>query len=146
MECGDLLELQTAVGMENKDLPVGIRQGSHGLADPAALLRQEHGRFRGGGGIGQGQLLVGGGGIAVLPAALLEPGIFADAAEPGVQAAATLEAVDVQKGLVEGFLQQFLRQVRIAGQREEEPVDRLALGCVEVVKSGHGESSFPMMP
>ena len=79
-------------------------------------------------------------------AAFLQPCVFADAAQPGVQTAAALKTVDVQKGLVESLLQQLLRLVGIAGQGQEEPVERFSVGFIEVFKSGHGASSFPTMP
>ena len=95
---------------------------------------------------GQLQLLVGGVGVAAPAAALAQPGVFADAAQPGVQAAAPLEAVDVEEGLVEGLLEQLLRLSFVAGQRQEEPVDRSAVGVIQFFKAPHGHSSFPMMP
>ena len=146
MEGGDLLELQAAVGVEDEDLPLGILQLQHGLSKALGLLPAERGLLRGGSGVGQLQLLVGRVGIAASAAALVQPGVFADAAQPGVQAAAPLEAVDVEEGLVEGLLEQLLRLSFVAGQRQEEPVDRSAVGVIQFFKAPHGHSSFPMMP
>ena len=132
--------------MEDEDLPLGILQLQHGLTKALGLFPAEGGLLRGGSGVGQLQLLVGGVGVAVPAAALAQPSVFADAAQPGVQAAAPLKAVDVEEGLVEGLLQQLLRLSFVAGQRQEEPVDRLAMGMIQFVKAPHGHSSFPMMP
>ena len=132
--------------MEDEDIPAGILQRQHRLSQAAGLFPAENGGLRSGGGIGQGQLLVGRVGVAAPAAALPEPGVFADAAQPGVETAAAFKTVDVQKGLVKCLLQQLLRLVLVAGQRQKEPVDRLALGFVQVFKSGHGLASFPMMP
>ena len=132
--------------MEDEDLPLGILQPLHRPPQSLCLLPAEHGVLRRGGGILQRQLLVGRVGVAAPAAALAQPGVFADAAQPGVQAAAPLEAVDVEEGLVEGLLQQLLRLTFIARQRQEEPVDRLALGMIQFFKAPHGHSSFPMMP
>ena len=130
MEGGDLPELQTAVGVEDEDLPVGVLQCKHRPAEPLGLLPAGQVLLRRRGRVCQPEVLVGGVGVAAPAAALLQPGVFADAAQPGIQAAAALEAVDVEEGLVEGLLQQLLRLVRIPGQGQEEPVDRLALGFV----------------
>ena len=143
---GDLPELQTAVGVEDEYVPLGLFQCQHRPSQNLRLLCPEHGRFRRGRGVGQCQLFVGGVGVAAPAAALPQPSVFADAAQPGVQAAATFKTVDVEEGLVEGLLQQLLRLLLVAGQGEEEPVNRLALGGIEFFKSPHGHSSFPMMP
>ena len=132
--------------MEDEDLPLGIFQLQHGPAKALGLLPAEHGLLRGRGGSLQLQLLVGGVGVAAPAAALAQPGVFADAAQPGVQAAAPLEAVNMEEGLVEGLLEQLLRLSFVAGQRQEEPVDRSALGVIQFFKAPHGHSSFPMMP
>lgn len=132
--------------MEDEDLPLGILQLQHGLSQALRLLPAEHGLLRGGGGSLQLQLLVGGVGVAAPAAALVQPGVFSDAAQPGVQAAAPLKAVDVEEGLVEGLLEQLLRLSFVAGQRQEEPVDRLSMGVIQFFKAPHGHSSFPMMP
>ena len=132
--------------MEDEDLPLGILQRLYRPPEALRPLPAEHGVLRGGSGVGQLQLLVGSVGVAAPAAALAQPGVFADAAQPGVQAAAPLEAVDVKEGLIEGLLEQLLRLVRVAGQRQEEPVDRLALGGIQFFKAPHGHSSFPMMP
>ena len=132
--------------MEDEDLPLGIFQLQHGPAKALCLLPAEHGLLRCGGGSLQLQLLVGGVGVAAPAAALAQPGVFADAAQPGVQAAAPLEAVDMEEGLVEGLLEQLLRLSFVAGQRQEEPVDRFAMGVIQFFKAPHGRSSFPMMP
>ena len=132
--------------MEDEDLPLGILQLQHGLSQALRLLPAEHGLLRGGSGSLQLQLLVGGIGVAAPAAALAQPGVFADAAQPGVQAAAPLKAVDVEECLVEGLLEQLLRLSFVAGQRQEEPVDRPALGVIQFFKAPHGHSSFPMMP
>ena len=118
MKGGDLLEFQTAEGVENENLPVGIPELKHCPAQAVAALPAEHGILGRWCGIRKGQLLVGGVGVAAAALGFLQPGVFADAAQPGVQAAAALEPVDVQKCLVEGLLQQFLRLVGVAGQGE----------------------------
>lgn len=137
---------QATENVEDEHLPAGVLQLLYRLAQPPGLLLAEHDPFRSGGGVGQLQFLVWGVCITAPPAAFLEPSVFADAAQPGVEAAAALEAVDVQKCLIKCLLQELLRPMGIPGQGEEEPVDRFSLGFVEVVKSGHGQSSFPMMP
>jgi len=146
VERGDLLEGQAAEGVEEEDLPAGVLQRQGRPAEPGGLLPAEHGILRGRRRVREGQILVGSIREPAPAAALLEPGVFADLAEPGVEAAAALEAVDVQKCLVEGLLKQLLCLVGVAGQGQEEPVDRLALGLIQVFESGHGGSSFPMMP
>ena len=146
MQCGDLLQLQAAVGPQDEDLPVGIGQIEDGLTQSAALLPLQEIRFRGGGWVGQVQILVGRVGVTAAALTFAEPGVFSDAAQPGVQAAAAFKPVDVEEGLVEGLLEQLLRLLFVAGQGEEEPVDRLALGMIQFFKAPHGHSSFPMMP
>ena len=132
--------------MEDEHIPLGLFQPQHRPAQALRLLCPEHGGLRGGRGVGQCQLLVGRVGVAASTAALAQPCVFADAAQPGVQAAAAFKPVDVEEGLVEGLLEQLLRLLFVAGQGEEEPVDRLALGGIEFFKAPHGHSSFPMMP
>ena len=146
MEGGDLPELQTAVGVEDEDLPLGVGQGQQRPAQRPGLLPTDQGCFRICFRGCQRQLLVGGVGIAAPAAALPQPGVFADLAEPGVQTAAALKAVDVEKCLVESLLQQLFGLMGVPGQGQEEPVDRLALGLIQFFKAAHGHSSFPMMP
>lgn len=146
MEGGDLLELQSAEAVENENLPLGVLQGRNRPAEPLGVLPADHGFLRRQHRVWQRQLLVGDIGVAAPAFAFLEPGVLADLAQPGIQAAAALETVDVQKGLVKCFLQQLLGLVLVPRQRQEEAVDRLALGFVELFKSTHGHSSFPMIP
>lgn len=143
---GDLLELQTAENVEDEHLPLDLLQPQHRPADPAGLLPSEHSLLRRKCGVLQRQLLVGGVGVSAPPAAFLQPGILSDAAQPGVEAAAALEAVDVEERLIKCLLQQLLRLMLVPGQGQEEPVDRLSLGFVQLFKSGHGHSSLPIMP
>ena len=118
MKGGDLLEFQTAEGVENENLPVGIPELKHCPAQAVAALPAEHGILGRWCGIRKGQLLVGGIGVAAAALGFFQPGVFADAAQPGVQAAAALEPVDVQKCLVEGLLQQLFCLVGVTGQGE----------------------------
>ena len=118
MKCGDLLVLESAKGMEDEDIPEGFFQRHQCLAEPVAFLSAQDGIFRGGRWGFQLQLLVGGVGVAAAALGFLQPGVFADAAQPGVQTAAALKAVDMQKSLVKGLLQQLLRLVGVAGQGE----------------------------
>lgn len=144
MEGGDLLQLQAAEIVQYEDLPVGVLQFPDRLAQPPSALPVY--KLLLGAGDGEGQVLVGDVGKPAAAPALPEPGVFPDLAQPGVQAAAALEAVDVEEGLVKCLLQQLLRPVLVAGQGQEEPVDRRSVGFVQLFKSGHGCSSFPMMP
>ena len=130
MQGGDLPELQTAVGVEDEHIPLGLFQCQHRPAQTLRLLCPEHGGLRCGRGIGQCQLLIGSVGVSAPTAALAQPCVFADAAQPGVQAAASLKAVDVKEGLIKGLLQQLLRLMLVAGQCQEEPIDRLAVGFI----------------
>jgi len=146
VEGGDLLELQTAEAVENENLPLGVLQGRNRPAEPLGVLPADHGLLRRQRRVWQCQLLVGDIGVAAPALAFLEPGVLADLAQPGIQAAAALEAVDVQKGLIKCLLQQLLGLVLVPRQRQEEAVDRLALGFVQLFKATHGHSSFPMIP
>lgn len=116
--------------MEDEHIPLGLFQPQHRPAQALRLLCPEHGGLRGGRGVGQCQLLVGGVGVAASAAALAQPCVFADAAQPGVQAAAAFKAVDVEKSLVKCLLKQFFGPMSIAGQGQKEEVDRFALGFV----------------
>ena len=146
MEGGDLLELQSAEAVENENLPLGVLQGRNRPAEPLSVFPADHGLLRRQRRVRQCQLLVWDIGVAAPALAFFEPGVLADLAQPGIQAAAALEAVDVQKGLVKCLLQQLLGLVLVPRQRQEEAVDRLALGFVQLFKSTHGHSSFPMIP
>ena len=146
MEGGDLLELQSAKAVENENLPLGVLQGRNRPAEPLGVLPADHSLLRRQRRVRQRQLLVGDIGVAAPTLAFLEPGVLADLAQPGIQAAAALETVDVQKGLVECLLKQLLGLVLVPRQRQEEAVDRLALGFVQLFKATHGHSSFPMIP
>ncbi len=128
MKGGDLLQLQAAEIVQNKDLPIGVLQFPDRLAQPPSPLPVQQLLLRPRG--GEGQLLEGGIGKPAAPPAFLQPGILADLTQPGVQAAAALEAVDVEERLIKCFLEQLLRPVLVSGQGEEEPVDRLSVGFV----------------
>lgn len=90
--------------MENEYIPLWLLQFPYRPAEPFRLRPAEHGFLRRRGGVREGQVFVGGVGVTLPAAALLQPGVFADAAQPGIQTAASLEAVDVQKGLVKCLL------------------------------------------
>ena len=90
--------------MENEHIPLWLLQFPYRPAEPFRLRPAEHGFLRRRGGVREGQVFVGGVGVTLLAVALLQPGVFANAAQPGIQTAAALEAVDVQKGLVKCLL------------------------------------------
>lgn len=141
MGLGDLLQGRSAEYMEDEHLFIGLLQSQDSPADGLELFLLQIICLRCSGG-GKRQLLHWLVVEPFFPAALLQPGVFADLAQPGVQAAAALKPVDVQQRLKKGLLEQLLGLCFIAGQRQQKAIDGFAVFFVDGLKSGHGQPSF----
>jgi len=140
----NLLQFKASVGMQYEHVPVRFVLRKYRPTHPAEILSPDHMRLRFR--IAVLKLYAFNGPVCVQFPTLTfpVPCIFADLAQPCIQAAPAFKPVDVQKCLIKGLLQKFLRHTLIPCKGQKKAMNRLRVLFVHLLKTAHAFA--PLLP